>query len=156
MKYTNQNGTWLVFIICVLRPEKLFPLSLTLKVETNLRSDKLRSQGRGELLVSLCHQVTTIGKSMWTSVWLWAVNFHIGKSRRISCSCSAWCKPNHSCSAESEEPPQNGHHRSLRWEIFQIHWGVSWINILTSRFGCLFSLFQLHKVWVQICVRVKW
>merc|ERR1711971_621594 len=27
---------------------------------------------------------------------------------------SAWCKPDHSCSAESEEPPQNGHHRSFR------------------------------------------
>ena len=32
------------------------PLSLAREITP--RSDKLRSQGRGELLVSLCHQVT--------------------------------------------------------------------------------------------------
>ena len=40
------------------------PLSLAREITP--RSDKLRSQGRGELLVSLCHQVTFFQRQHWS------------------------------------------------------------------------------------------
>ena len=58
-----QTGNWRIFIIRSLGNSCLCPVS---QIKTNPRSDKLRSQGRGELLVSLCHQVTKKGKfSFW-------------------------------------------------------------------------------------------
>ena len=48
--------------------------------------------------------------------WFWAFIFQLEKSLIIWCSCSAWCKSDHSCRAQSEKPPKNGHHRSLRWD----------------------------------------
>ena len=68
----------------------------------------------------------TSGLSLSPGDKIWSANFQLSKSDpltfnserslKIWRSWSAWCKPDHSCGAESKKPPKNGHHRPLRWE----------------------------------------
>ena len=54
------------------------PLSLAREITP--RSDKLRSQGRGELLVSLCHQVID-GSLLFPTFFFAKINFFIKSTR---------------------------------------------------------------------------
>ena len=71
----------------------------------------------GFFVLFFCHQVFLfVFFAIRFFCFFLVTTFNWEKSLIIWCSCSAWCKPDHSGRAESEKPPKNGHHRSLRWD----------------------------------------
>ena len=121
-----QTGNWLYSSFRSLGKSCLCPVS---QIKPNPRSDKLRSQGRGELLVSLCHQVTKTGKfSFWgcqPSTRKVFENLMVLFSR-VQAGSQLWCwKPETSQKWTSQV-------YQVRSETILLPINYLWLNILTS------------------------